>query len=267
MHRLWPRRFGRETCLSTVEGPQCRSLIVLAGGLSHGLGPHVARMLTQVPPSGADVSRTTGHRPPATPPASPTAPPCRCAAVPLCRNDLTVTVSPGAPDPLCRKAVAEQLAHQHRGVRPAPVPRAEHPARERTGHPARSARPSTVTLSLTATPAISAPPSRRPARKQTWRRDGHRRSIPDSAAHVKPRHAASAARPLRVIGGQAHQRGEAEPVLGRPWRTRGTACAPKSSRGRSSFGEVVLDAVGAHGVEDSPQPEVTHAGTEKKTAS
>jgi len=58
---------------------------------------------------------------------------------------------------------------------------------------ARSARPATVTLSRTTAPAISAPPSRRPAlgscRADT---EGY---TPGSAVHVKPEHAAGGARP------------------------------------------------------------------------
>jgi hypothetical protein len=69
------------------------------------------------------------------------------------------------------------------------------PAYERAGDP-RPLRPATVTLSRMSSPAISAPaflaalvPGNQAGRADT------RGCTPDSAAHVKPGHAASAARP------------------------------------------------------------------------
>ena len=46
----------------------------------------------------------------------------------------TVTVSPGSPDLLCR-TLLPRIAHQKDGDIPARVPRAEHRAHERAGHP------------------------------------------------------------------------------------------------------------------------------------
>jgi hypothetical protein len=68
------------------------------------------------------------------------------------------------------------------------------PPYERAGDP-HPLRPATVTLARMSSPAISAPafPSALVPENHAGRRT--RRCTPDSAAHVKPGHAASAARP------------------------------------------------------------------------
>ena len=74
----------------------------------------------------------------------------------------TVTVSPGTPEPLCRRLLAKSSLTRSTASSPqgCPGPRTA-PTNERTIL-VRSASPATFTLSRTVVPVISAPPSRPP---------------------------------------------------------------------------------------------------------
>ena len=107
----------------------------------------------------------------------------------------------GSARPAVPDAVAEQLAHQQGGVIPARVPGTKHPDCERAGDPRPlrpPARPASVMLSRTTSPAISAPVLLRPHRpggKPPGRRTDTRRCTLDSSACVK--RSALSARPVR----------------------------------------------------------------------
>ena len=114
---------------------------------------------------------------------------------------VTVTVSPGTPGRL-PDAVAEQLAPSSAASAPHGCPGPITPAVNARATRARSARPATVTLSRTAAPAISAPPSAAPPRKR-------------AAGRTQGIHA-------RLSGArQARKTPPARPVRGRPWKADG----------------------------------------------
>jgi hypothetical protein len=104
---------------------------------------------------------------------------------------------PGGARAAVPHAITEQLARQQNSDLRARVRRAEHRAHERAGHPCplrppghRHALPNRrLTHPATALPAP------RPAPGRTGARGGARGCTLDSAAHVKPGYATSAARP------------------------------------------------------------------------
>jgi hypothetical protein len=137
-----------------------------------------------------------------------------------------VTVSPFAPEPLCRTLFpnSSPAAPRH----PRTDARPEHPGREPPGHPRPLRPPATVTLSRTTARAIIAPAF--PARPRPGNRPGPqpdtRGCTPDSAARIKPGNAADAARPWPSVEQPTVRtdRDEARiPSAMRPWTPRHAA--------------------------------------------
>jgi hypothetical protein len=109
---------------------------------------------------------------------------------------VTVTASPEAPEPLCWTLLPNSSLTSKTASSPHGCPGPSIALTNERATLARSARPASVTLSRTARPVISAPPSLPPApREVTGCRAATPGYTPDSAAHVKPRPAATAARP------------------------------------------------------------------------
>ncbi len=69
----------------------------------------------------------------------------------------TVTVSPGAPEPLCRRLLEKSSPTSSAVTSPHGWPEPSSPSTNARASRARSARPASVTVSRTARPAISAP--------------------------------------------------------------------------------------------------------------
>ena len=69
----------------------------------------------------------------------------------------TVTVSPGAPEPLCRRLLEKSSPTSRVATSPHGWPEPSSPSTNARASLARSARPASVTVSRTASPAISAP--------------------------------------------------------------------------------------------------------------
>ena len=125
----------------------------------------------------------------------------------------TVTVSPGAPEPLCRTLLEKTSLTSKAATSPHGCPGPSTPATNARATRARSARPASVTLSRTARPAITAPAF--PAARAPGNRPGggrtQRKCTLDSAANVKPAH------------------GPREPSVARPW-SRPPSVAVRESR-------------------------------------
>ena len=199
-------------------------------------------------PSGGDACRAiarTGHRPPATPPPALTALHCpRRAAdrdclrhrgqrdpAPAPRRLRPVTSTRTMPSPgsdrdglpgeppagcaagRCRTARSRAARHQPRTGCPGPVT----PAVTARATRARSAHPTTVTLTWTAVSAISAPPARRPRpRKQPDSRGGHRGMYARSGGARQ--------------AGTSRQRGPSVAVRGKPTVRTDRASGPDAVR-------------------------------------
>jgi hypothetical protein len=149
---------------------------------------------------------------------------------PSAARTATVTISPAAPEPLCRARCC-RTAHQQRGVIPGRMPRAEHPDCERPGNPG-PLRPPGHCHALPAPPPWPSahPPFPRPP-QGTIRPPGRtHRCTPDSAARVKP--------------GNARQRGPSVAVRGRAdgahrpsWRHGRRPLCVRGHRNASTHGD------------------------------
>ena len=100
----------------------------------------------------------------------------------------TVTVSPGAPEPLCRKLLEKSSPTSSAATSPHGWPEPSSPSTNARASRARSARPASVTVSRTARPAISAPafPAAHAPGNHAGRRADTTGCTLDSAANVKP---------------------------------------------------------------------------------
>ena len=117
----------------------------------------------------------------------------------------TVTVSPAAPDPLCRTLLPNSSLTSRAASSPHGCPRPSTPPTNARATLARSARPATVTLSRTAGPAISAPAF--PGRPAPGNHRG--RQAEHGNARSTQRRTSSRNTP------------PARPVRGRPWKADG----------------------------------------------
>jgi hypothetical protein len=84
----------------------------------------------------------------------------------------TVIVSPGAPEPLCRILLTKSSPTSNAATSPHGYPGPSSLSTNARATRARSARPASVTVSRTARPAISAPPSRPPRPREFTRAGG-----------------------------------------------------------------------------------------------
>jgi hypothetical protein len=102
----------------------------------------------------------------------------------------TVTVSPGAPEPLCRRLLEKSSPTSNAATSPHGCPGPSSPSTNARASRARSARPASVTVSRTARPAITAPafPAARIPGNHAGRRADTCGCTLDSAANVKPGH-------------------------------------------------------------------------------
>ena len=170
----------------------------------------------------------------------------------------TVTVSPGAPEPLCRILLPKISLTSKTATSPQGCPGPSTSETNARAARARSARPASVTVSRTAAPAITAPAfPAAPPREIGRAAGGHRECTLDSAANVKPHTGLRG--PPWTVRAAAPVRGPsvAAPVRGRPCKADAPRTAPWPR-----FPSAMRPWTPQH--DGLQRYKVTHAGTEKK---
>jgi hypothetical protein len=211
----------------TTEGQPCRSSNQVTVRPPHRRHPHraasPATSQSPRPPSASPPTGRTSGNPGATAigDLNRTMPPPAITA--------TVTVSPESPDLLYRTLLPKSsLVSRQRHPRTDAPGRAPRLRTRGRPAPALPARPATVPLSRTAAPVIAHHPF--PATRTPGKSAGPRADTPgctlDSAVHVKPEQAASAARPWPSVEKptvRTDRPGARTPSAIRPWTPRHSA--------------------------------------------
>jgi hypothetical protein len=216
----------------------------------HRLQPHrAARPATSWSPRPPSASRPAGRSSGVPGPARSVT---STRTTPSPAMTATVTVSPGAPEPLCRTLLPKISLTSKTATSPHGCPGPSTSPTNLRAARARSARPASVTLSRTAAPAITAPALPRPdPPRETGRAAGGRREM-----HARLRYARQVGtRPPRTLSvARPSSRPPSVAVRSKPTVPH-TAPWPRFSSAMRSW------TPQCNGLQ---RDKVTHAGTEQK---